>query len=55
MDQTIVALFDNRADAEAAVAQLVEAGISRTSIGLTSGKGERYNFGFHLRLRLSPR
>ena len=43
MDQTIVALFDNRTDAEAAVAQLVEAGISRSSIGLTSGKGERYN------------
>ena len=42
MDQTIVALFDNRADAEAAVAKLVEAGISRTSISLTSGKGERY-------------
>lgn len=42
MNQTIVALFDNRADAEAAVGELVKAGVDRTSIGITSGKGERY-------------
>ena len=42
MNQTIVALFDNRADAEAAVGELVKAGVDRTSIGITSGRGERY-------------
>ena len=42
MDQTIVALFENRADAEAAVQKLTTAGVARSSIGITSGKGERY-------------
>jgi uncharacterized protein (TIGR02271 family) len=38
MTQTVTALFDRRADAEAAIEQLVRAGISRETIRLTAGR-----------------
>lgn len=42
MQQTLVALFDNRADAEAAMQKLVQAGIERSGLSVMSGKGSQY-------------
>ncbi len=42
MQQTLVALFDSRADADAAAQKLMQAGVDRTGISVISGKGSRY-------------
>ena len=41
MQQTLVALFDSRADADAAAQKLMQAGVDRTGISVMSGKGSR--------------
>ena len=43
MQQTLVALFDSRADADAAMQKLIQAGIDRSGISVMSGKGSRYS------------